>query len=664
MRAFAKCLAASAALAAAGLATPAHARPWTLADAVSMPAMTDVQLAPDGSHAIVNVMRPDLAHDTDMSSYLLVDTGTGKASSLPPKLYHPSWSPDGSTIAWLRDAHSGASRIVFTDAQGRNQRALTSGKRAIVAFSWSPDGRRLGAIESSVHTEAPRDRLLWLTLEDDYRNTQPPARSLWVVDARSGKETLETHDVWSYGGPVTDHDPSWSSDGHRIAVVRQPTPVFGDFEHAQYVTVDVRTESSEQIVAHPFFAGPASAAPVYAPTGNMIAYTHTWDGKLPSREDVFVDGRDVSASLDRDLWSCGSGTIKWRSGMLLASMMDGVAQRLYQLDPTGASAPRPLTGTGGSVWAYSVARGGRIAYVWAPPTELPELYIREPGGHTRQVTHLFSVPHDLPIAPTRYFSWADGNGHTLHGQLTMPAVADPAKLPLIVEPHGGPQCADDTSFSPFAQYLASNGYAYFLPDPPGSDGYGDWSYKAIVGNWGPLPMAADLSGVDALQAAGIGDPTRTFIEGGSYGGYLTSWIVTHTQRFRAAVAQVPVTDLLLDYTLSESPNITRRFFGNRPATNPTLLAAQSPLTFAAQEKTPLLIIAGLADTRAPYMQAIEFYKALAEDGAPVRMLADPHAGHGPNDPRGEIAWYSATVAWIGDHGGIAIPDARLPGWTR
>jgi dipeptidyl aminopeptidase/acylaminoacyl peptidase len=275
------------------------------------------------------------------------------------------------------------------------------------------------------------------------------------------------------------------------------------------------------------------------------------------------------------------------------------------------------------------------------------------------VTHLMHVPPALSVAPTRVFTWNDG-GRELHGLLTLPGTAETATAPLVVEPHGGPQCADPLGFSPNAQYLATNGYAYFRPDPPGSDGYGDWSYKAIVGNFGDLPMHADMSGVDALEAAGIGDPKRSFVEGGSYGGYLTSWIVTHTTRFRAAVAEVPVTDLGLDYALSESPNITRRFFGAAPLTNPDLLAQQSPQHYVTQERTPLLLIVGLRDTRAPYVQGIEFYKALAENGAPVRMLADPKSGHGPADPQGGMAWWGATAAWLARYGGIPIPDAKLP----
>jgi dipeptidyl aminopeptidase/acylaminoacyl peptidase len=352
--------------------------------------------------------------------------------------------------------------------------------------------------------------------------------------------------------------------------------------------------------------------------------------------------------------------MSWTNAGLIADLLDGVSMRLYRLDPSGVRPPLALTNGNGSAEAYSVASTGRIAYIWTTPESPTELYVRDPNGTTRQVTHIVALPRGASVVRTRLFTWRYGN-HVLHGQLTLPSnAASLRSAPLVLEPHGGPQCADDFAFYPEAQYIASNGYAFFRPDPPGSDGYGDWSYKAIVGNWGPEPMAADIAGLDAVEASGVGDPARTFIEGGSYGGYLTSWIVTHTKRFRAAVAQIPPTDLLEEYTLSQSPNITRRFFGSKPAANQVLLASQSPITFASAEHTPLLIIVGLLDTQAPYMQGIEFYKTLAELGAPVRMLADSAAAHGPSDPEGTVEWLSATMAWIARHGGIAISDARLP----
>jgi dipeptidyl aminopeptidase/acylaminoacyl peptidase len=643
---------ATLALALGATSAAGGARPWTLVDAVAAPFMDDVQLAPDGRTALVEIDRTDVAHNAFLMNYRAVVVASGASTAMPDDLSRPRWSPDSKSIAWL----AASKALVVTDARGVRRRALASGGRNVIAFSWSPDGRSIAAIQMS-SASAAGPRLFWLTSESDYRGTRPPRRSLWLIDVATGSQREITRDGWSYGGPETDHDPSWASDGSGIALVRQPTPVYGDFEHAQYVRVNVSDGRVTEIVNHPFFAYPASAAPVFGPNG-AIAYTHTWDGNLASREDVFVDGRDVSAALDRDLWSCANGTITWQAGMLIAGLMDGAAIRLFLLDPTGAAAPKAITPDDGSVVAYSIARDGTIAYIWTTSQVLPELYVRTPDGATRQITHLLQLPADLSIATTRYFTWPDAAGHTLHGLLTLPSSA--ASAPLIVEPHGGPQCATPIGFDPVGQYLASNGYAWFRPDPPGSDGYGDWSYKAIVGNWGPVPMAADLAGVDAVLASGVGDPKRLFIEGGSYGGYLTSWIVTHNDRFRAAVAQVPVTDLALDYALSESPNITRRFFGDKPMLDPAALAAQSPLDYVAHERTPLLIIVGLRDTRAPYVQAIEFYKALAENGAPVQILADPNAGHGPNDPQGFMDWWSVTVAWFARYGGIPIAEGKLP----
>ena len=441
-------------------------------------------------------------------------------------------------------------------------------------------------------------------------------------------------------------------------MVRQPSPLYGDFEHAQYVAIRVRDGEVEDLVGHPFFAYPHSVPPMFAPEGDAIAYPHSWDGLLPSRQDLFVGGRDVTAPLDRDLWSCGSGSAAWQKDSLLISLMDGVALRLYRVDPAGAT-PRALTSQDGSVVAFSAAPGGRIAYAWTTPTAPTELYVLDPGQAPRQVTHLAALA-GLAIAPTHTLEWRAPDGRLIHGQLTIPASGDPRTAALVVELHGGPQCADDASFQGFAQYLATNGVAFFRPDPRGSDGYGDWSYKAIVGDTGDGPMADVLAGVAAVLASGVGDKDRMFLEGGSYGGYLTSWIITHDDRFKAAVAAVPVTNLLLEYTLSESPNITRRFYGARPARDPRLLSRDSPITYAGAAHTPLLVIIGLQDTRAPYVQAIEFYKAVAENGTEARLLADAQAGHGPGDPRGVLQWQQATAGWFAAHGGPALPGAALP----
>jgi dipeptidyl aminopeptidase/acylaminoacyl peptidase len=647
-------------LAAAAVAAPlaAHARAWTLNDTTTTKFIDDVRISPDGTHALIDVATADAKTNTFAETESLVTLSDGTIAPMPAGLHSPRWSPGGSTIAWLRPAKSGADAIVITNARGASLHALTAGARSVLTFAWSPDGRHIAAVETALAAASNASRVHWMTPESDYRNTAPLQRNLYVIDVASKSERALTRDSWSYGGPVTDHDPSWSADGSRIASVRQPSPLYGDFEHAQYVTIDVRSGAVHDIVGHAFFAYPGSVPPLFAPTGDAIAFAHTWDGLLPSREDLYVGDRDVTASLDRDLWSCGAGSAQWQSTDLIAGLMDGVSIRLYRVGPAGA-APQALTSRDGSVEAFSAAPGGRIAYSWATPTTPTELYVLDPGKAPRQITHIATL-HDLPVATTRYVEWNAPDGRTLHGQLTLPLGVDPASAPLVVEPHGGPQCSDDSSLDGFAQYFATNGYAFFRPDPRGSDGYGDWSYKAIVGNWGEGPGADDLAGVDAVLASGVGSKDKLYIEGGSYGGYLTSWITTHDHRFKAAVAEVPVTNLLLEYTLSESPNIVRRFFGAKPALDQALMGRESPITYANDERTPLLVMIGLLDTRAPYAQAIEFYKTVAENGTETRLFADDKAGHGPNDPRGTILWQQAIAAWLVMHGAPAIPDAEMP----
>jgi dipeptidyl aminopeptidase/acylaminoacyl peptidase len=142
---------------------------------------------------------------------------------------------------------------------------------------------------------------------------------------------------------------------------------------------------------------------------------------------------------------------------------------------------------------------------------------------------------------------------------------------------------------------------------------------------------------------------------------LSSWIVTHSDRFHAAVAGIPVTDLPLSYALTQSPNIQRRFFGDKPlADNREIFENQSPVRYAQSLHTPLLLIAGLKDTQAPYTQTIEFFKVLREENKEVALLAYPNAGHGPNTPQGTLDWTAHIAGWFAAHGGLGIGDAKLP----
>jgi len=632
-----------------------EARPWSLSDIAPLLVGTDtIEVASTGA-LLFNDHDADLKQDSIQEIWLIRDSN-GVIREIPGRLRVAAlhWAPDGR-LAALLEQKDGTRQLFWMDAHTFAVRRLSHGL-SIRNFSISPNGTQIAAIEAPSLASSSVPLSFWFSENNDMLGGTPPSRQLVIIDAKTGAQRRAVVDSYSCGGPVTDHDPSWSPDGSQVAVVRQPTALYGDFQEAQYVSVQVANGSVHLLNDEKMFALPQTVPPLFSRHGHL-ASVHTWDNKYESREDLFVDNRNWSAGFDHDFWSCTQTRMAWAGDQLLASTMDGVDLRLYRFSMHD-SAPVPLTPTGGSVNTFSSAPDGSVYVAYSTPEKPVEIYRVDQDGSLQQLTQRHVIPNDLTIAHTSFPTWSDGHGHALIGQFTHAATVKP---PLLVELHGGPQCADTSAFSPNAQYFATNGYSYFRPSPRGSDGYGDWSYKALVNDWGPGPMADVMAGIDAVVAAQSLDSQRLFLYGASYGGYLTSWIVTHTDRFHAAVAAIPVTDLLLSYTLTQSPNIQRRFFGQKPlADNQDVLVYQSPVRYARSLHTPLLLVAGLKDTQAPYTQTIEFFKILREEGKDVVLLAYPNAAHGPANPLGILDWTAHIAGWFAAHGGVPIGDAELP----
>jgi dipeptidyl aminopeptidase/acylaminoacyl peptidase len=632
------------------------ARPWSLVDVAPLLAGTDVIEVASTGALLFNDHYADLKGDFVEETWLIRDS-SGVIREIPkrPRVAALHWARGGRRLAALLEDKDGTRQLFWMDAHTFAITRLTHGL-SIGNFSISPDGTRIAAIETASAGSRSVPLSFWFGENNDMLGATPASRQLMIIDAKTGAQRRAVVDSYSYGGPVTDHDPAWSPDGSKVVVLRQPTALYGDFQEAQYVSVEVASGSVHLLNEEKIFALPQTAPPVFS-DGGHLATIHTWDNQFGSREDLFVDNRNLSAGFDHDFWSCTQTRMAWAGDQLLASTMDGVDLRLYRFS-MGRSAPVALTPAGGSVIAFSSAPDGSVYVAYSTPEKPDEIYRVDADGSMQQLTHRHVLPNDLIIAHTSFPTWSDGHGHKLIGQLTHSANVKP---PLIVELHGGPQCADTSAFSAFAQYFATNGYSYFRPSPRGSDGYGDWSYKALINDWGPGPMADVTAGVDAVVAAQPVDSQRLFLYGASYGGYLTSWIVTHTARFHAAVAATPVTDLLLSYTLTQSPNIQRRFFGQKPiADNQDTLMDQSPVRYARSLQTPLLLVAGLKDTQAPYTQTIEFFKILREEGKDVALLAYPNAGHGPANPLGLLDWTAHVAGWFAARGGLSIGDAKPP----
>lgn len=645
------------ALAATFAPAAAQARPWTLADLGAGRFVSAVHLAPGGDRFIYSVTWTDPQTHQERQTWYLRSAGRADDTALdiPADATRddPEWSPAGDALAWTADG-----RLWRYDLATRKPRALTDGVRAVRTFAWSPDGSRIAATEQPKPAAAAAKALsYWLDpLASGVAPTRPEPIGLWLIDTTSGTQRQIAPDG-SFGGEAAPAAPVWFRDGRRIAIARQPSAYYADYERERYVVIDTRSGTTTPVGGT--YSLLPGASPAAVDDAGRIAYVHTIDGTTSGRTGVFLGDRELTSALDRDFWSCGGSYVTTDGRALFASALDGAAMRIFRLD---GGAPQAITPADRTVQSYSVARSGRIAYVESAPDLLPEVVLADAdGGHAVRVTHASSLPAGVDVAPTQLLRTRTADGHDLVAQLTQPRTS--GKLPMVVELHGGPQCSDDIGFSPNAQWFATNGYAFLRPNPRGSDGYGGWSYKAIVNDWGDGPLSDVRATVGSALALGTIDPARLFVEGGSYGGYLTSWTVTHDDRFKAAVAGWPVVDLPLSQALTRSPGIGRRFFGATPLATKEgreRMRAQSPATYTDALHTPLLLIAGLRDAQAPYPQTVAWYRTLHESGKDVRLLVYPEAGHGAGGPAGYADTLAHVAGWFAAHGGLEIPGALKP----
>jgi dipeptidyl aminopeptidase/acylaminoacyl peptidase len=256
---------------------------------------------------------------------------------------------------------------------------------------------------------------------------------------------------------------------------------------------------------------------------------------------------------------------------------------------------------------------------------------------------------DRTLAEARVVRW-EVEGRTIEGLLTVPpgSVARPP-YPLIVYPHGGPHSRSAEGFDFAVQLFAAHGYAVLQPNFRGSTGYGQDFIDADRGDFGGGDMRDILAGVDELIGRGQVDHDRQFVYGVSYGGYLTCWLVGHTDRFRAAVAQNAVTDLGAMWGLSDLPSWTEWEFGGRPWEVPQAMRQHSPLTYSAGVRTPTLILHAREDRRCPVAMGLMFHRALRANGVETAMVIYPGEGHAIRQPRHRADILRRTLDWFRAH---------------
>ncbi len=649
---------------------------------------TDPRLSPDGTLVAFTVQTVAPGRDGYRRAIWAVDAAGGEPRRLTigaRQDRHARFSPDGRTLAFLSDRRlqveeepaagepkerEDGNQVHLLPLAGGEAHRLTDLPRGVDDFAWAPDGTRLLVLTSSRGA----------TREEDARRRgkiarpkpgEPPTSDyhfvdrlgymhngagfiyhrtaqVWVVDAATGAARRLTNE------PAGAGEASWSPDGGRIVYTTNLRPDHDLQSRSHLVVVEVETGRRTRLT------GDASILfnPTWLPDGRTIA---ALGGHLPEnfyRSDLWLIAADGSDSGPR-----GGRNLSGRHDLMLASTIssdivpgedprivpsgDGAwiafqaphdgSMELYRI-ATADGALEQLTAGHHYISAFDavdLGRGrSRTAWLRSSASELDDVWIRDGhAGAPRRLTDLNGETlAEIELRdPVERSVTVDGR--RIQGWFLAPATpsGEPSRglVPVVTEIHGGPHTFYGWAPMLEFQLLAASGLGVFFCNPRGSEGYGRAFNEANVRDWGPGPMRDVLAGVDALVSDGLADPIRLGLTGGSYGGYLTNWIVAHDDRFAAAMTCRSVSDVTM---LMLTGDISSGFWSSyefraTPWDDPAYFREISPITHADRIRTPLLIQHSERDIRTTIGQAEALFTVIRSKRRPVRLLRVPEETH-------------------------------------
>ena len=602
---------------------------------VNLRVVRHVQVSPDGKRiAFAAGKRSDFDQLRESKIWLISSDGGSPQllHNAPQEQSLPYWSPDGRVIAFLagplqkKEGETDVKQIWMKDLQSSDAVPLTNLKGGVDTFRWSPDGRSIAFTATDPQTEQEerkaKEKDDAIVVDRIYKYSR-----LWRLNLFD--QTIRP--IFPQAGNVNDFD--WSPDGTQFAIKISKTPLLDDVYWRSKLLI-ISAQNGEIVRTIDEKAG-SWINVAWSPDGKSIAYSHVSPGGIAEwRMIAPVDG-----SAPKHIDDHYNGTIlgmKWLpdSKSLIGITLEGTVAKLVRIDATD-HAIRSLAEFRAPYADFSISADGQtVAFVAEQPDSPANVWTWKIGGTPQRLTNLQAEVASWNVGSMREIMWKNKKDQTpVYGLLiTPPGYQQNHAYPTIVQIHGGPEWAWWSgwhgSWHEWGQLLASNGYVVLLPNPRGSDGQ---NWRFIVQNiedWGGMDYEDILSGLDFLIAEKITDPKRIGIGGWSYGGFISAWAVTHTDRFRAAVVGAAVTNLFSMSGTGDIPTFLNQYFKGTPFDRREVYDAHSPMTYLKNCKTPSLVLHGEADLRVPISQGWEFYNGLKMLGVPTEMVVYPREAHG------------------------------------
>jgi dipeptidyl aminopeptidase/acylaminoacyl peptidase len=620
---------------------------------VTQKTVSDPQLSPDGERIAYCVAEISREGEHPTGDIWLVPFAGGEArrfTSGPGRDHSPRWSPDGRSLAFISDRAEPGKPALYTIATDGGEAAKAPSPPGEPSEPrWSPDGRALAFLLKEPETEEEKRRN---EERDDARVEGEGLKRnrLHVLDLQSGEATPVTPE----GKHATGYD--WSPDGARLVAALTPTPREDEwFLGASIELFDAGGGEGRKLLD---VRGPVEGVR-WSPDGARIAYRGGSDGS-PDAGAVWVV--EAEGGAPRCLTESYSGTVMdvaWDpDGALLLAALEGIHGALHRTRLDGDLTPllpeaRRGVGSLDPPVSWS-ADGARYAMVAGSATETDDVWAGEVGGGLGRRTHTNPELEALLPPRSEELSWAAPDGLRVEGLLIYPAgYTEGTRYPCVTHIHGGPAWVWRdrvyANWHDWGHYLASHGYAVLLPNPRGSIGRGAAFTRANYDDIGGGELADILSGVDHVVELGVADPERLVVGGWSWGGYLSAWAITQTDRFHAAIVGAGVTNLLSDQGQNDVPHMNDYYFPASAYTDPLDHMRRSPLWHVRGVTTPTLVLHGEADERVTAAQGRELYAALKYLGKEAQLVTYPREGHRIQERKHQLDLLRRVLAWYDAH---------------
>ena len=625
------------------------------AEALRVARVFSPRISPDGSRVAYLVAENKMEKDKPWKSvtqlWLVPTDGPASAARQYTRgeesVSGVQWSPDGKMAGFLMNAGDEKEKkqqVWFMYVDGGEPWQVTKHKSGVRSFEFSPDGKTLLLVATAPE---PEDQEKRMKNKDDAEVVDHDMKmaQLWTWNVASGEEKRITKDDF------TVSDPRWSSDGTRITFTSNPTPRLDDGSLQTAWVLDVTSAKQRKVAETSDFTHTAR----WSPDGRWIAY-------LVSRSAPFYQTNLFVASADggkeKNLsngFELNAGEPVWAPDGKTVYFSSNTREsvEIYAADVSAASV-RQLTDKAGVLNLTEISANGQAAIgTWSDPEHPTEVFRSDLRFSSVQpITNHNAWLTEYALGGTEVVKWRSSkDGMEIDGIVTKPVDSDVSrKYPFLLNPHGGPTGASLLTFNPTEQILAANGYLLLEPNFRGSTGRGEKFAGANQNDWGGGDYKDDMSGVQAMVDKGWADPERLGAFGWSYGGFMTMWIDTQTDKFKAISPGAGLPDLYSMYSQTDIHRYMTMFLDNKePWDNFQEYWNHSPMKYIENVKTPTMILHGQSDTRVPIPQSEEFYRALYQRHVPVEYVIYPRENHGFVEPRHILDRWQRYLVFFGKY---------------